>query len=174
MKKYTVRFKELELGEHWFNFEIDNQFFSEFEKSEIQEGALTVKVKLFKEERIITLDISIEGEVMVMCDRCLDYFGFPIDFEGIVYIKPKYEAEKERTDVFGVNEDETEINLAQYFYESIHLSLPLKRVHPNDENGNSTCDKSMLELLEKYTKKKDEDNIDPRWDDLKNLFVERN
>ncbi|MFP4041969.1 MAG: YceD family protein [Bacteroidales bacterium] len=174
LKKYTVRFRELDPGEHWFNFEINNQFFSEFEKSEINEGNLNAEIKLLKEERVITLDIAIKGNVMIMCDRCLDYFAFPVNFEGRLYIKQKHEAEKNRTDIFGVTEDETEINLSQYFYESIHLSLPLKRVHPDDEDGNSTCDESMLELLKKYSKSEEDDNIDPRWNDLKNLFVERN
>lgn len=174
LKKYKIRFKELDLGEHQFEFEIDNLFFAEFEKSEIQEGNLNVAVNLFKEERMITLDVHIEGAVDIMCDRCLEYFGFPIEFDGKVYIKPIIDVQEEKENTLGVEEDETEINLAQYFYESIHLMLPLKRIHPKDENGESTCDKEMLELIEKYKRGQDDESIDPRWEKLKNIFVERN
>ena len=174
LKKYKIRFKELDLGEHSFDFEINKLFFDEFEKSEIQEGELKATVNLLKEERMITLSISIEGNVDIMCDRCLEYFGYPVDFNGKLYIKPKREIEEQKEFIIGIEEDDTEINLAQYFYESIHLMLPLKRVHPDDENGNSTCDKEMLKLIEKYKKDQDSDSIDPRWEKLKNLFVERN
>jgi uncharacterized metal-binding protein YceD (DUF177 family) len=174
LKKYKLRFKELDIGEHQFDYDIDHLFFAEFEKTEIEEGTLKADVNLLKEERMITLRINIKGDVQIMCDRCLEYFAFPIDFEGKIYIKPQSEVEEEKLDTIGVEEDETEINLAQYFYESIHLMLPLKRVHPDDENGNSTCNEEMLELIEKYKKGEDEDSIDPRWEKLKNLFVERN
>ncbi len=174
LKKYSIQFRELDVGSHHFSFDVDDRFFSYFEKSEIQEGSLQAEVELLKEERLTTLSIGIRGEVKVMCDRCLDYFMHPIDFSGTLYLKPEEESweEKDKTDVILVAPDESEVNLAQYFYESIHLELPLKRVHPLDENGNSTCDQEMLRILEEHQQKNDE--IDPRWNKLKNLFVKRN
>ncbi len=174
MKKYKIRFKELELGEYNFDFGIDKLFFDEFEKSEIKEGKLTAIVNLLKEERNITLDISIDGVVNIICDRCLEYFEFPVHFTGKLYIKPNTDIKEEKDFIIGIEEDDTEINLSQYFYESIHLSLPLKRVHPDDKDGNSTCDAEMLKLLEKHKKDQDSESIDPRWEKLKNLNVERN
>jgi len=32
----------------------------------------------------------------------------------------------------------------------------------------------MLELLEKYKRGEDDDTIDPRWEELKKIFVKRN
>mgnify|MGYP006296307781 FL=1 len=164
----------MDLGKHRFDFDINKQFFAEFEQSEIQEGELKVEVNLMKEERMITLEVKIEGTVQIRCDRCLEYFGFPIEFDGNVYIKPIKDVVEEKIGVFGVEEDETEINLAQYLYESIHLMLPLRRVHPDDEDGNSTCNEDMLKLIEKYEQGQDDESIDPRWEKLRNLFVERN
>jgi len=174
LKKYRINFRELELGKHPFSFEIDDWFFSWFEKSEIQQGNLKADVELIKEERLTTLHITIEGEVRVMCDRCLDHFMHPVDFSGTLYLKPEEDEweEKDKEEVILVAPDDSEVDLAQYFYESIHLSLPLKRVHPNDENGNSTCDQDMLKLLEEH--QRDEQQTDPRWDKLKELFVKRN
>jgi uncharacterized metal-binding protein YceD (DUF177 family) len=50
--------------------------------------------------------------------------------------------------------------------------LPIKRVHPLDKKGNSTCDKDVLNKLEEFIteeEKDEEENIDPRWDNLKNI-----
>jgi len=174
LKKYRINFRELDLGKHLFSFEIDDRFFSWFEKSEIQQGTLKADIELIKEERMITLHIKIRGEVSVMCDRCLDNFMHPLEFNGTLYLKAEEEEweEKDKEEVILVSPDESDVNLAQYFYESIHLSLPLKRVHPDDENGNSTCDQNMLKLLEDH--QREDHQTDPRWDKLKDLFVKRN
>ena len=175
LKKYRINFKELGLGEHRFSFEIDERFFSHFEQSEIEEGKLQAEISLIKEERLTTIRITIVGEVKVMCDRCLDYFMHPVNFSGTLYLKPEQDVwdEKHREDVILVAADESEVHLSQYFYESIHLSLPLKRVHPDDEDGNSTCDQEMLDLIDRHERKED-DEIDPRWNKLKNINVKRN
>ena len=173
LKEYTIEFRELELGEHNFEFSISNTFFEHFKKSELQEGALSANVRLLKEKRLITLNIFIEGNVSVMCDRCLEYFDYPIQYEGILYLNLNPDFEEDRIDMINIKEDQGKINLAQRFYENIHLSLPLKKVHPDDEDGNPTCNKEMLELLENY-KKGEDDTIDPRWEELKKIFVKRN
>jgi len=52
------------------------------------------------------------------------------------------------------------------------LSLPFKRVHPNDANGRATCNKEMIAKLKKHlvNEGKKEDKTDPRWDILKDLM----
>jgi len=174
LKKYRINFSDLEIGTHNFTFEIEDRFFANFEKSEVQEGKLESKVELTKEERLITLDIVIEGEVNIMCDRCLEYFMYPIHYKGILYVKPEEEVQENNDEVIKITPDQSFVNLAQYFYESIHLALPLKRVHPDDEHGNSTCNKEMLDLLRKHQNTDSEETIDPRWEKLKNLNVKRN
>jgi uncharacterized metal-binding protein YceD (DUF177 family) len=95
IKKYTINFRALETGTYHFTFEIEDQFFAYFEKSEIQKGRLSAAVELIKEERLITLNIEISGEVSVLCDRCLEYFMYPLHFSGNLYIKEEEEiAEK--------------------------------------------------------------------------------
>jgi uncharacterized metal-binding protein YceD (DUF177 family) len=174
LKKYRIKFRELEIGIHHFSFEIEDRFFAQFEKSEIQEGVLEANVELIKEERLITLNVAIKGEVKVVCDRCLEYFMYPIHFDGTLYVKPEEEVYEDSDEVIKIAPDDSQVNISQYLYESIHLSLPLKRVHPDDENGNSTCNKEMLDLLKQHQKDESEEHIDPRWEKLKNINVKRN
>jgi uncharacterized metal-binding protein YceD (DUF177 family) len=48
----------------------------------------------------------------------------------------------------------------------------MRCVHPDDENGNSTCDSEMLNLLDSMQQKEhDENEIDPRWEKLKELKI---
>ena len=72
-------------------------------------------------------------------------------------------------DIITLPADEQELDLKQHIYEYILLSIPIKRVHPDDEFGNSTCDPFMLKKLEEFIIDQ-ENEIDPRWDELKKLM----
>ena len=72
---------------------------------------------------------------------------------------------------------EFEVDIAQYIYEMIVLSVPLRRVHPGVKDGTleSEALKKLNELAVKDIKKenKKEENIDPRWDKLKQLLTDK-
>jgi uncharacterized metal-binding protein YceD (DUF177 family) len=76
---------------------------------------------------------------------------------------------------------EFELDIAQYIYEMIALSVPLRRVHPGVQDGFKTKLERLKELiLEEHKGEVDEDktqdkeeNIDPRWDKLKQLLTDK-
>jgi uncharacterized metal-binding protein YceD (DUF177 family) len=78
-------------------------------------------------------------------------------------------------DVLIIGRDDHEIEVGQYLYEFIMLALPYQKVHPDDSEGQSTCNPEMLKKLDAHsTKEPDgEENIDPRWDALKGI-IEKN
>ena len=71
-------------------------------------------------------------------------------------------------DIITIHAEEPVLDLKQYFYEYILLALPIQRIHPDDSEGNSTCDPHMLEKLQEHIVN-DIDEKDPRWDELKKL-----
>ncbi len=151
--RLIIPFKGLSLGQHSFEFELDDRFFSQFENAVVQKGNVFVQVELNKLNNLMECDIVINGEVAVECDRCLDEFYIPISFEGKVIVSTRgqvgedYEQDEDDVDVLFLHPSDDELDLSQYCYESIGLSLPLQKVHPNDANGNSTCNKEMLDKL---------------------------
>ena len=64
----------------------------------------------------------------------------------------------------------SQINVSQYIYEMIILSLPIKITHPGVEDG--TLKSKTLTMLRDYENNvhKTENKIDPRWDKLKDLI----
>jgi uncharacterized metal-binding protein YceD (DUF177 family) len=72
---------------------------------------------------------------------------------------------------------EFEVDIAQYIYEMIVLSVPLRRVHPGIKDGSLKTEAltKLNELTIKEQKKeiKKEENIDPRWDKLKQLLTDK-
>ena len=88
---------------------------------------------------------------MITCDRCLDEFNFPVDYQTKLIVnfgKNKGEVTEE---IITISESDHEINVAQYIYEFIHLALPMKKVHPDDEKGVSTCNGEVMKKLKEHT-----------------------
>jgi len=172
LNTYSIHFKGLKVGKHTFNFEVDNAFFEAFEESEIKHGKLDVDVKLNKQNQMIDLNITIDGTVEVTCDRCLEEFDIPISYEGSLYVKFSETRSEEDSEIIILSTDDSEINISQYIYESICLSLPIQRYH-GMKGTKSKCNKEMLAKLKslsvKKAKKEDNDEIDPRWSKLKDI-----
>lgn len=145
---YTIPFKGLKQGKHELEFEISDKFFSEFEGSEITKGNLTASVLLEKNSTFLKLDVHISGSAEVVCDRCLDTFYAPVDYTGNLFVKfSEREAYEEDDDVLFLPPSESELDLKQYLFDWICLSLPVRRVHPDDTNGNSLCNSEMIKRL---------------------------
>lgn len=170
LKDFIIPFRGLSIGIHDFNWEIDNKFFEIVENSEIGDSNIKVELKLEKQERMLVLNFFIEGNVVVQCDRCLDELSQQIDLKEALYIKFGSEKKEESEDVLIIPESDYQVDVSWFINEYITLSLPLKRVHPVDNNGNSLCNKKVLRKIDELKVKKE---IDPRWEKLKNLKFDK-
>ena len=166
---YTIPISGLREGHHTIDFEIDKEFFEKFEESEVKEGSLIAIIEMDKRSTHIDMIIRVSGSVRISCDRCLEMFSQPVSSENRVLVKFGKNLEDTDPDIISVSADEHELNLHQQIYEFIMLALPIKRVHPADKKGKSTCDPVMLKKLEELLIEEEKEN-DPRWDDLKKLM----
>lgn len=142
--KYSIAFKGLKTGRYHYDFQVDGEFFHAFEGSEIKDGDCRAEVDMHRAESMLTLDVKIRGAVTVECDRCLEDCSLPVDYSGELVVRFSDEIEEYDGEVMWINPGDGEVNLAQYIYESVELSLPYQRVHPDDEEGRPTCDPDML------------------------------
>ena len=177
MKKlieFTIPFRGLKDGVHEFDFKVDKRFFDYFEYSELEDADLQVHLKMDKQSTLMVLNFTLRGTIKTQCDRCLDELLLPVDYQDQVVIK--YGTEIPDSVYIGedaqvVSHDDTEINVSQFIYEFFVLSLPSKRIHPEKKKGKGGCDPEMIRQLEEYSKIQEEnEDSDPRWNDLKKLL----
>jgi uncharacterized protein len=166
---YTIPISGLKEGLHRYDFEINKEFFDQFEESEIKEGSLTAVVEANKLKTHVDLSVRIKGSVNISCDRCLEVFRQPLSSENKLLVKFGHISHDSDPDIITVPSDENELDLRQYFYEYIVLALPIQRMHPADKSGKSACDPEMLKKLMEHIAA-DENKVDPRWDELKKLM----
>ena len=171
--QFNIKFSGLSEGVHLFDFEIGKLFFDTFENTEVENAKVQVKVEMFKQSNMLTFDLAIEGFLNLTCDRCLDNFDFQIKNNYTFFVKFGKTTYEESDDVIILAEHEPQINIAQYIYEYIMLCVPAKVVHPDDEKGESTCNKDFLKKLKEFEPDTQTD-IDPRWEMLKKLKDNKN
>jgi uncharacterized metal-binding protein YceD (DUF177 family) len=135
-----------------------------------------VKIEVFLDKKVnlLEFDIKLKGDLLVTCDRCLEEFSMPIEFATKLFVKFGETNEEQTDEIIVLSFSEHEFDLKQYLYEYILLSLPYRKVHPNDKKGKSLCNKEMLKKLNEYVIRGDDQTIDPRWDNLKDLFLNNN
>ena len=163
-----------------YNYQLDNQFFTDLDAPEVQKGLVNVSLKVRKTSGVYELYFHSEGKVIVTCDRCLDEMEQLIETDD--QLKVKLGADfSEINDIVIVPEEDGYINVAWFIYEFIALSIPMKHVHAPVK-----CNKDMVNKLSKHLRvQKDESDemedveestseesqeIDPRWNELKKIL----
>jgi len=173
LKQYIIYFTGLKEGKHSFSFEIDKSLFVEFGEDEVSVAKIVINADLIKKSNHLAFGFEIEGTITTTCDRCLGVLTLEISDSQELYIN----FGETSTDITDVDDtmilarSEDKIDLAKHFYDYLVLNMPIKKIHPEDEDGNSSCDEEMLKKLDKYKiSESNKEQTDPRWDKLKNLL----
>jgi len=165
---YSIPLAGLKETRYTYEFNIGDDFFKGFEATEVKRGELKAVIVLQKCSTHVELDIMINGRAEVTCDRCLEEFYIPVSCTNRLIVRQGREWDDSDPDMITMPLDEHDIDLSQFFYEYIHLALPLKRIHPDDNEGRSTCNPEMIRKLGSHLVSGKEHH-DPRWDELEKL-----
>lgn len=173
--KYSIPFAGMAKGEHRFEYEIDDAFFKTFENSVIEKAQVHVVLDFLKAETVLTLSFHFKGEIEQTCDRCLEEFKIPVDKTQILLVRFGEPGVGETDDIIVISHSDHHINVAQHIYDYLSLSVPIRVVHPDDEDGNPTCNPEFLKKLSGIVEEeKINKDVDPRWEVLKNLGKRKN
>ena len=145
-ERYSIGYKSLSNSVFDYDFVVDNDLFAAYESREVLGGKCDVKVVLKKTDSQLDVDVTIEGSVVCECDRCLEPCDVDIDYEGHLIVRLSTEQGEYDGEVMWLNPAEENLDLTQYIYESIILSLPYQRVHTEGE-----CNPDMMARFAQVT-----------------------
>ena len=181
MKKlaaFTIPFVGLKQGKHFFDYQINKEFFEHFDYDEFHDADVKVDLLFEKKATMMELVFKASGVVKVDCDLTSETYDQPIEGDLLIVVKFGDEFNDDNEELLILPHGEFQINVAQFIYELIVLSVPLKRVHPGVLDG--SLESEVLEKLEELSPKEadieDSENgedIDPRWNKLKNLLNDK-
>ena len=168
LKEFIIQFVGLKIGEHCFDYKIDNKFFEYFEYEEFNEVNVDVNIILVKKATLLELNFKTIGTVNVFCDLTNEPYNQEIENEFDLVVNFGDEFNSENEEILILPHGEYEINIAQYIYELIALSMPSRRLHPGIKDG--TLKSEILDKLEELSPngiEQNKEDIDPRWNTLK-------
>ncbi|MEC9209279.1 MAG: DUF177 domain-containing protein [Bacteroidota bacterium] len=169
MHNFTIKLGSITNGKNSFSFEIEDQFFEAFTFSDVEHANISAIATLDKDGENISLNLTVDGQInQLACDICTDELSVQVSGETDVIIKTTDEDVASTDDIFYIKKSENKLDLQHLIFELIVLNAPKKRQHALDKQGNSTCNKEMVDLVKEYTQIK-EKSSDPRWDALKSL-----
>lgn len=174
--EYLIPFIGLKLGKHQFDYQIDKTFFDRFEYDEFESCNVKVDVVLEKKSTMLELHFKHKGTVHVPCDLTGEPFDLPIKGKINVVVQFGDAFNNENEELLILPHGEHQVDVSQYIYEMIVLSIPLKRIHPGVKDG--TLKSEAIEKLQELTVKAKKEEIkseetDPRWDQLKKLLTDK-
>ena len=143
MDTYKIDLLSSGLGGKTFEFEIGNDFFAEI-GGLIQRGNIHTTVACLSAGSVYKFRIHSIGTVIVPCDRCLSDLELRIETADDLNVKLGSEYADDGDCVI-VPESEGYLDLAQFIYEFIALSMPITLTH---EPGK--CDDAMMYELSRH------------------------
>ena len=146
--EYVIPLNGWAAGEREYHWQAGNEFFQQFDNTEILDAAVEVEARAVKSGHYIGVDLDIRGSVTVACDRCLEDLQLPVEAHPSFSVKygEKAAAEEEMREgsreIILVSVADTELDLSQAIYDYVCLSLPMQRVH--EEGG---CNPDTVRFL---------------------------
>jgi uncharacterized protein len=168
LSDYSVNILGLSQKVHSFDFQLGNAFFKKYGTEAVAEGQFEGKVTLDKRETLIEADFEIEGKASLICDRSLDPFVHQMKINRKMIFKFGEVANEVSDEVAIIPRDLDILDVGQYMYEFIVLDIPIKKIHPRFQSEEDDEDENQDGKLI-YQSEKTEDEIDPRWEQLKKL-----
>ena len=170
-KEYNIPFKGLKLGKHQFKYLIEKEFFDTYKYDDFLDSKVEVTLDFDKKNTLFELLFAIKGTVLVNCDVSGEEYNQPIDGTLTLIVKFGDEYNNDNEEILVISHNEYELDISQFIYELIVLSVPIKRIHPGILDG--TLKSKALDKLAKIQDKAQNKEIDPRWDKLKELIKDK-
>jgi len=171
MKFTEIKISGLREGTHLFQFSLDDQFSESFSTDFFTCPKLEIEVSLQTSDTIIRAELAIKGNVVLVCDRSLEEFAYPV-VENVTHFFKYGEEEKELSDEIDmISQERISLDFDQLVYDIVALSLPQKKLHPRFSDDTAENDEEGLMVYSSGNSEGETENDenDPRWDILKNL-----
>lgn len=142
---YKLPLKSLGEGVHEFEYKLDKQFFANMENADVRDADLDVRLTVTYRNGIYHLSFAIDGNVTLLCDRCLDDLVLPVSTTYDINVEYGDDYNDDSDDMLIIPQSDNYLNVAYMLYDTVVLVIPIKHVHPLGK-----CNRAMSALLKKH------------------------
>ncbi|MBA4054108.1 MAG: hypothetical protein C0490_05290 [Marivirga sp.] len=167
---YSINIVGLSNKEHHFHYEFGDEFFGKYGSDLVSKGTFRVDLLLDKHETFLEAEFKIKGTAELICDRSLETFDYPIENTHKIVFKYGEKDEEITDEIIIIHRETASLEVGQYIYEFIGLSIPLKKLHPRfQDEEDENPEGKIVYSSETGQESKNGEEIDPRWNILKKL-----
>jgi len=153
-REFEIAFVGLKPGVHEYNYSIDDRFFDAFQQQDFRNCNANVKLLLEKNSSFMLLRFEIGGKLEVTCDRCNNELPLDLWDEFTVTVKMVEDPEimngqEDDPDVYYISRGESHLDVADWIYEFINLSIPMQKTCGYEKMDGPHCNKAAMEMLRK-------------------------
>ncbi|MFM1828330.1 MAG: hypothetical protein RL624_571 [Bacteroidota bacterium] len=176
---FEIAWQGLKLGEHELIFDLDDKFLMwKYPETEYKQLNVQIKVTFDKQVNFFMFHFNIDGSLVVPCDRCGEEFELSLwdEFDLLVKLNDVEDEDQieEEADVVFISRSETVLDISDWLYEFLMLSIPLQKIHPQDAKGNDTCNPDVLAFLKQSAEALEQENKNTIWKGLDSIKIEDN
>ena len=170
-RQFEIAFVGLKPGIHEYEFEIRDKFFEVFQQQDFQNCNAHIKLSLDKKSGFMLLKFEVGGSLEVACDRCNSNLPLELWDEFSITVKMVEEPElmndqEEDPDVYYISRGESHVDVANWIYEFINLSIPMHKTCEFEKMEGPYCNKSAIEVLKKLEPEEKTNKENPIWKGL--------
>lgn len=178
--QFKLPIKSMPIGSQEFDYQIDKQFFINMEDNDVRNADVKVHLVVEHKNDYYDMQFTMQGEVVVACDRCLDDLVIPVDTAYHVIVKYGDDYRDDSDEYLEIPYSDADINVSYMIHDTIALAIPIKHVHPAGK-----CNRAMSSILKKHRAAGEDEELeeelmeeidemdstpaDSRWDKLKDL-----
>lgn len=185
--EFKFPLKSMPVGTQEVDYHIGKQFFVNMEDNDVRNADVKVHLVVEHKNDYYDMRFTMNGEIIVACDRCLDDLALPVDTSYHIIVKYGDDYRDDSDEFMEIPYNDADINVAYMIHDTIALTIPIKHVHPLGK-----CNRAMSSILKKHrvTGANDDDaqleedlmdemdtmddssTTDSRWDKLKDLNLD--
>lgn len=164
-RAFEIAFVGLKPGLHEFSYELNDKFFVEKGAEDFTNATANVKLTLEKNTGFMRLKFEVGGKADVTCDRCGNPLQIDLwdEFKMLVKLVDDPEVmneQEEDPDVFYISRTESHLDVSDWLYEFVMLSVPMQKNCGEDEKGGSRCNKEVLAKLDEMKQRSAQNEAD--------------
>jgi uncharacterized metal-binding protein YceD (DUF177 family) len=168
-REFEIAFVGLKPGVHEYNYRINDKFFIEYQEQDFKNVEANVRLLLEKNSSFMLLRFQVGGKAEVICDRCSNELPLQLFEDFTVTIKMTDDPElmndqEEDPDVYYISRGESHIDVKDWIYEFVNLSIPMQKTCDYENMDGPYCNPTAKEVLNNM--KPGEEKQNPLWKGL--------
>jgi uncharacterized metal-binding protein YceD (DUF177 family) len=170
-REFEIAYVGLKPGVHEYNYEISDRFFERFQQQDFRNCKANIKLLLDKRNGFMLLKFEIGGSLEVNCDRCNSNLPLELWDDFNITVKMVEDPElmngrEDDPDVYYIGKSENHVDVANWIYEFINLSLPMQKTCGFEKMDGPICNKEALDILKKLESEETKAKENPIWKGL--------